>query len=171
MKSTKIGSRILILGCSGSGKSTFARKLRACTGLPLIHLDSVWWNADRTHISREAFDEALRHILAEEAWILDGDYSRTYEVRLRAAETVFFMDIPEEACMRGITERLGKERPDIPWTEACPDPELIEQVRHYCDEQRPMLLELFQRYPDKQVLTFHSRAEADAWLCAAFPDT
>ncbi len=54
-----IGDRILILGCPGSGKSTLARALAARTGLPLVHLDTVWWRADGTHIPREDFDRAL----------------------------------------------------------------------------------------------------------------
>ena len=53
------GNRIVILGCPGSGKSTFARKLHERTGLPLIYLDRIWWRADRSHISREEFDLAL----------------------------------------------------------------------------------------------------------------
>ena len=159
-----IGNRILILGCPGSGKSTFARALAARTGLPLVHLDNLWWRADGTHIPREAFDRALDGLLQGEQWIMDGDYSRTYEVRLRAADTVIFLDYPEDVCMAGITARVGQERPDIPWTESTLDPELVAMVRNYASSNRPALLSLFQKYPAKQVLTFTSREEADCWL-------
>ena len=57
--SMALGNRIIVLGCSGSGKSTLARELHRLTGLPLIHLDNVWWKEDRTHISREEFDGRL----------------------------------------------------------------------------------------------------------------
>ena len=66
-------NRIVVLGCPGSGKSTFARSLAAKTGLPLVHLDNVWWRADGTHIPREEFDRALDEILQGEKWIMDGD--------------------------------------------------------------------------------------------------
>lgn len=46
----EIGKRVLVLGCPGSGKSSFSRRLRAMTGLPLIHLDNIWWRPDRTLI-------------------------------------------------------------------------------------------------------------------------
>lgn len=59
MEKKMIGNRVLVLGCSGSGKSTFAKKLHQLTGLPLTHLDQVWWRADRTHISRDEFDRKL----------------------------------------------------------------------------------------------------------------
>ena len=159
-----IGNRILILGCSGSGKSTFARALAAKTGLPLVHLDNVWWRADGTHIPREDFDRALDEILQGEKWIMDGDYSRTYEVRVRAADTVIFLDYPEEVCMAGIRARVGKPRPDIPWTESTLDPELVAQVQNYARDNRPHILSLLQKYPEKQALIFTSRQETDRWL-------
>lgn len=162
----EIGKRVLVLGCPGSGKSSFSRRLRAMTGLPLIHLDNIWWRPDRTHISREEFDRRLAELLQGEAWILDGDYSRTYEPRIRACDTVFFLDFDEEACMEGILERVGKNRADMPWTEQTLDPELVEMVRSYRRENRPRLLALLARYPDKRTLIFQSRREADAWLAA-----
>ena len=158
------GEKILVLGCPGSGKSTFSVKLREITGVPLIHLDNVWWNPDRTHVSREEFDLRLAAILAGERWILDGDYSRTYETRIAACDTVIFLDFPEAECMAGIQERVGKTRPDIPWTEQTLDPELAAQVQRYRAENRPALLSLFSKYPEKQTIVFCSRAEADAWL-------
>lgn len=63
MKKRITAKKIIVLGCSGSGKSTFSRKLQTLTGLPLIHLDNIWWKADRSHITREKFDRALEQIL------------------------------------------------------------------------------------------------------------
>lgn len=164
MKTAAVGNRILVLGCPGSGKSTFARTLAARTGLPLVHLDNVWWRADGTHIPREEFDRALETLLRGEKWIMDGDYSRTYEVRVRAADTVIFLDYPEEVCMVGITARVGQNRPDMPWTESALDQELVALVQNYRRDNRPQLLSLLQKYPEKQSLIFTARQEADRWL-------
>ena len=164
MEKPSIGNRIIVLGCPGSGKSTFARALAARTGLPLIHLDSVWWRADGSHISRDEFDRALAELLAGEKWIIDGDYSRTYEVRLRAADTVIFLDYPEDVCMAGIVGRVGEERPDMPWTESALDPELVAMAKNYARDNRPVLLDLLRRYADRQVLVFTDRTRADRWL-------
>lgn len=106
--------KVVILGSPGSGKSMFARKLEKCTGLPLVHLDNVWWKPDKTHISRDEFDTILNSIICKDDWILDGDFSRTYEVRMNACDTIFFLDYSEDVCMDGIRARVGKERPDIP---------------------------------------------------------
>ena len=164
MKNSSIGDKILILGCPGSGKSTFARALAARTGLPLVHLDNVWWRADGTHITRDEFDLALSELLRGEQWIMDGDYRRTYEVRVRAADTVIFLDYPEEVCMAGIRARVGQKRPDIPWTESTLDPELVALVQNYRRDDRPALLSLLQKYPEKRALIFTARQEADRWL-------
>ncbi|GEM_PF-58369 len=163
-KTPPIGKKILVLGCSGSGKSTFARELQKVRKLPLFHLDNLWWKPDRTHITRDEFDAKLSGILSKDKWIIDGDYSRTYEPRIQACDTIIFLDYSEDVCMRGIEERVGKKRSDIPWVEETLDPELIEMVQNYQTEQRPRLYELFNQYPEKQVLIFESRAAATEWL-------
>ena len=164
MKNSSIGDKILILGCPGSGKSTFARALAAKTGLPLVHLDNVWWRADGTHITRDEFDLALSELLRGEQWIMDGDYSRTYGVRVRACDTVFFLDYPEAVCMAGIVARVGQNRPDMPWTESTLDPELVALVQNYRRDNRPQILSLIQKYPEKRALIFTSRDQAARWL-------
>lgn len=156
--------RVVILGCPGSGKSTFAEKLHARTGLPLLHLDSIWWKADRTHVARSEFDQRLAAVLATPEWIIDGDYSRTYAVRIQACDTVFFLDYGEAVCMAGICSRVGKARPDMPWTEDALDPALVEEVRQYGDVQRPAILQLLERYPEKETHLFCTREEAERWL-------
>lgn len=80
--------KAIIVGCPGSGKSTLSRKIHTLTGLPLYHLDNIFWKADKTHISREEFDGKLAEILHRDSWIFDGDYNRTYEPRIAACDTV-----------------------------------------------------------------------------------
>ena len=164
MEKPSIGNRIIVLGCPGSGKSTFARALAARTGLPVVHLDNIWWRADGTHITRDEFDLALSELLRGEKWIMDGDYSRTYEVRIRACDTIIFLDYPEAVCMAGIRARVGQMRPDIPWTESTLDPELVALVQSYRRDNRPQILSLIQKYPEKQSLIFTARQEAERWL-------
>ena len=67
--------KIIVLGCPGSGKSTFSKRLHALTQMPLYHLDQIWWKPDRTNISRDEFDERLKEILDQDEWIIDGSYS------------------------------------------------------------------------------------------------
>ena len=115
--------RVIVIGCPGSGKTTFAEKLNKKTGLPLYHLDAIWHKPDKTHIPREEFDQRLLEILAADEWIIDGDYGRTVEMRLKECDTVFLFDLPTEVCLQGARDRIGKERYDMPWTEKESDPE------------------------------------------------
>lgn len=76
--------KIIVIGCPGSGKTTFAKKLGKAMGLPIYHLDAIWHKPDKTHIPREEFDLRQEEIFATEAWIIDGNYRRTVEMRVNA---------------------------------------------------------------------------------------
>lgn len=159
-----LGRKIIVIGCAGSGKSTLSKELRDVTSLPLFHLDNIWWKPDKSHISREEFDQKLDEILLTDRWIIDGDYSRTYEPRFQACDTVIFLDYPFDVCMNGIKERIGRIRTDIPWTEQALDSELVKLVERYETDNRPVILSLFEKYPDAAKLVFKSRLEAAEWM-------
>lgn len=160
----KLGRKILVIGCPGSGKSTLSRELRDITGLPLFPLDNIWWKPDRSHLSREEFDQKLDAILRTDRWIIDGNYSRTFETRFRACDTVIFLDYPFEVCMNGIKERVGKTRADIPWTERTLDPALVKLVERYETDDRQVVLSLLEKYSDRNRFVFRSRLEAAEWM-------
>lgn len=157
--------KIIVIGCSGSGKTTFAERLRDKIGLPLFYLDAIWHKPDRTHISREDFDARLGEILALDRWIIDGNCSRTLERRIEACDTVIWFDLPTEVCLEGVRERRGKPRIDMPWVETEEDPEFIELIKKYDDEQRPKVLSLLEKYRSgREIIVFRSRREADELL-------
>ena len=157
--------KIIVIGCPGSGKSTFARKLRDLIGLPLFYLDRIWHKPDRTTVSREEFDAALGDILSQDAWIIDGNYSRTLERRLAACDTVFLLDYPTEVCLAGAAARVGQVREEMPWTEETLDPEFARYIEAFAAAQLPRVYELLARYGEgREVLIFRSREETNAWL-------
>lgn len=157
--------RALVIGSPGAGKSTFARKLRDGTGIPLYYLDRIWHKPDRTNISRKEFDFRLSVILDKQQWIIDGNYLRTLEVRTRACDTIYFLDYPVAVCLEGARSRIGKSREDMPWTETEFDAELKEWILHFPERQRPQLYSLTEKYQNqKTVHIFRSRQEADAYL-------
>ncbi len=159
--------RILTVGCPGGGKSTFARALAAVTGLPLVHLDLLYWNPDRTTVSRAVFDARLAAAMAGERWIIDGNYGRTQDTRLDAADLVFFFDMPTETCLSGIAARRGKIRPDLPWVEGedeATDAELLQAVRDFSTGAREHILARLAARPHLPVVTFRSHEEVDAYL-------
>lgn len=161
--------RILIIGCPGSGKSTLARALAEKTALPLCHLDLLYWNPDRTTVDKETFYARLAAVLDTDAWIIDGNYMSTMEWRIKAADTVIFLDYPTDVCLDGVRARRGALRSDMPWTETEEDAEFIRFIKDFSTATRPGILALLERYGDRRILTFTSRDEAEAFLVKAYP--
>lgn len=157
--------KIIVIGCPGSGKTTFAEKLRDKMDIPLFYLDAIWHKPDRTHISREEFDVRLDEILKLESWIIDGNYSRTVERRIEACDTVFLFDLPTEVCLEGATLRLGKGRYDIPWIDTALDPKLKEEIENFTVKNLPIIYDLLEKYKDgRNIVIFKDRAETERYL-------
>ena len=156
--------KVIVIGCPGSGKSTFARKLHEKYGLPLNYLDMIWWKDDETTISEAEFDAKLQEILMRDAWIIDGNYNRTLEMRIKECDTVFFLDLPTETCVKGITERVGTKREDMPWVEKTVNDEFLQFVLDFEKDGRPHILRLLEKYPQKNIVVFHSREETEIYL-------
>lgn len=156
-------NKVLIIGCPGAGKSTFARKLSEKTGLPLYYLDMIWHKADRTTVSTEDFDSALTDIMSTGQWILDGNYLRTMPMRLEKAETVFFFDLPLDICLAGAIARLGKDREDMPWKDDELDDEFRQWILDFPESHLPIINLLLESYKGN-VVRFVSRQEADKYI-------
>lgn len=157
--------KIIVIGCPGSGKSTFSKALHKITGISLHHLDMLFWNEDKTTVDKAVFVERLSQILKTDEWIIDGNYASTMQMRLIECDTVFFLDYPLEVCMSGIEERKGKKRSDMPWTEkGKSDEEFIEFIKNYNLQSRPQVLDLLCKYSEKNIFIFTSRAQVDEFL-------
>lgn len=157
--------RVIVIGSPGAGKSTFSRNLRDKTGLPLYHLDNIWHLPDRTTISREEFDERLSAILAKDSWIIDGNYSRTLELRLKYCDAVFLLDYPLGVCLAGVNDRIGKAREDIPWIEYEFDEEFRQFIMEFPETRLSVIYRLLHHYEQgREIHIFRSREEADEYL-------
>lgn len=160
--------RVIVIGCPGSGKSTFARALHKKTGIPLYYLDMLYWNADKTTVKKDVFLERLGAILEKECWIIDGNFSSTMLMRIEAADTVFFLDYETEICLAGVRARRGTVRADMPWVETEEDEEFMEYIKGFSERERPEILRLLQMYPDKKIVVFKKREDASAFLESLF---
>lgn len=157
-------NKVIVIGCPGSGKSTFSRALHELTGLPLYHLDLLNWNSDKTTVNKNVFIERLKNIITLDSWIIDGNYGSTIELRLKECDTAFFLDYPVDVCIDGIKQRQGKTRSDMPWTETEDDEEFLEFIKNYNSQSRPNVLSLLEQYSEKEIVIFKSREEADKYL-------
>ena len=161
-----MAEHILIIGCPGSGKRTLARKLQELTGLPLVHLDLLYWNADRTTVPKEIFLKRLDKALKKDRWIIDGNYLSTMELRLARCDRVIFLDLPTQVCLEGVRSRMGKERPDMPWIEIEEDPEFLSFIKDFQEKSRPVIRSLLERYPNVEQIILTSREETERYLAS-----
>lgn len=158
--------KIIVIGCPGSGKSTFSKALHRITNIPLYHLDMMYWNNDRTIVEQTEFLNRLSNILNKSQWIIDGNYKSTLELRMKVCDTVIFLDYPVEVCLKGIAERRGKPRSDMPWIESKSEEDIkfIEFVKNYNSQSRPQVISLLNKYSNKDVYIFKQRKYADEFL-------
>ena len=134
------------------------RKLR-------IHLDKLFWKPGWVSVSQEEFDRLHRDAVAGAQWIIDGNYNRTLEMRIKECDTVFFLDYSTELCLSGIEERKGKARSDMPWVEEKLDENFKQCILDFANEKLPKIYELLDKYEENlNTIIFKSREEADNYI-------
>ncbi len=161
--------RIAIMGCSGSGKSTLARALGQRLGLPVYHLDALFWQPGWVESSYETFRPKVQEILAREEWIIDGGYSDAdpEERRYRHVDVLILFDRPVWLCLWRVIARVithyGQTRPGM--GEGCPekvDWEFLRYIWNYRGNAWPHILERAERHKTK---TIFIRGDPDLdWL-------
>jgi adenylate kinase family enzyme len=168
--------RILVMGSSGSGKSTFARQLSGITGIPVVSIDALFWKPGWVESDRAEFRERLAEVTRQPRWIMDGNYTSAWgELRRDVSDTVIWFDLPRAICMMGILTRIAKSygqvRPEM--APGCPekiDFEFFRYVWTYRKKQRPTLVAFFEGLrPDQTFVTFTNRAQADRYLSDLAP--
>lgn len=161
--------RILIIGCSGAGKSTLARTLGERLGLPVVHLDQLWWKKGWENVTREEFDTQLELALSMDRWIIDGNYSRTIPQRLPKCDTIIYLDFSRWECLLGMFQRVlgsyGKTRPDM--SAGCPerfDWEFIKFIWNFNKNNRVQNYTYLAQAKHAKTIVLKSRKEVKRFL-------
>jgi adenylate kinase family enzyme len=162
--------RIMIIGCSGSGKSTFSRKLNKLTQIPLVHLDQKYWKSNWVEPSKEAWRKTISEVVKEDQWIMDGNFSGTWDLRIPRADTIIFLDQPTYVCLYRVLKRIisnyGKTRPDMP--AGCPerfDLQFFHYVLIYNLTRRKSNLKKIENWKkEKQVFIFRKEKDIKAFF-------
>lgn len=166
--------RIMIIGCGGSGKSTLARQLGERTGLPVIHLDQLFWSPGSwQHLEKEDFDALLQQELEKPRWIMDGNFNRTMPMRLEKCDTVIYLDYNRFVCifswLKRVIQNWGKTRPDMgPNCNEWIDPEFARWIWNFNSQYRQKYHALLAQQQGKQIHIFKNRRQLRKFLREKF---
>ena len=137
--------RVLVIGISGAGKSTFSRTLAAKTGLPLVHLDKAFWRPGWLETPKPQWRAKMSELAGAARWIMDGNFDSSLDLRLPRADAVFWFDYPRLLCLRRVLGRIATSyntvRPDM--GQGCPeriDLEFLHYIWTFNARQRPRIL-------------------------------
>lgn len=154
--------RIMIIGCGGSGKSTLAQQLGQKLGLPVVHLDKLFWTPGWVSIPKDEFDRVHEEAISKDKWIIDGNFDRTIPVRLQRCDTVIYLDFSRFACLMGVLKRVlttyGKVRPDM--GEGCPeriDLDFLKWVWNFNKNKRERNYSLLNKAEGVRVIILKNR--------------
>lgn len=157
--------RIMIIGGAGSGKSTLARRIGEKTGLPVIHIDPMYWKAGWVPRPQKETTRLALKATQGETWVFEGNHTATMPARLARADTLIFLDIGTTRrlwrVMRRIVRYYGQTRPDM--AEGCPerfDWAFIKWVAGYRRNGRIRAFEVIRSVPP-HIRVFHLRSPAE----------
>jgi adenylate kinase family enzyme len=169
--------RILVIGPSGAGKSTLAVKLGERLGLPVHHLDRLFWQAGWVETDKSEWRRKQAAVAERAEWIIDGTYDSTLEMRLPRADTVVLLDFPRTVCMRRSLWRIfsgwGRQRPDT--GDGCPerwDWSFIKWVWRYQQDVMPRVHRLLAEHGSGlHLITLRTPREVSRWLASVMEAT
>jgi adenylate kinase family enzyme len=163
--------RIAIIGCGGSGKSTIAKRLGTLLDLPVTHLDAIYYDEKWQPLPQDEFAAKQEKLVAGERWLIEGNYAGTLAIRLAAADTVIFLDLPASVCLWGIVQRRwryrgGQHHQDgvfdrITWS-------FIRYIWGYRKSMKPRVMALTAEHsPNAKLIMLSSRRATNQFVAEA----
>ncbi|WP_431803583.1 DNA topology modulation protein [Halobacillus andaensis] len=150
--------RVVLIGSGGSGKSTLARRLGEKLQINVYHLDALFWNPNWIGVPKDEQRKILLELVRKEEWIIDGNYGGTMSVRLSAADTIIFLDLPRIICVHRAFKRMlqyrSKISPDM--GEGCEERfnfEFFKWIWYFPTTKRPEILKRLDQLSKAQQVT------------------
>lgn len=162
--------KIIVIGSGGAGKSTLARRLHEISGLPLVHIDQVFWKPNWTETPKAEMRAAIEKMVGGDEWIIDGNANSTMELRIAAADTVIFLDRPRLVCIFQVLKRVikyrKKTRPDM--GADCPekfDWKFLVWVWNFPRREKPLIEDRLRHGgAGKNIIRLRSRRETEKFF-------
>lgn len=170
--------RILVIGTTGSGKTTLAREAAARLGVPHGEQDAWQWLPDWQEAPLEAFRAEVDRFTAQGAWVMDGNYTKAQDIGWSRADTLVWLDYPAPLVLGRLLRRTARRvlsREEL-WNgnrerlraALSRDSLIVWFFRTHWRRRRLMPARL-ARHPHLRVLRLRSPAQARAWLAGLAP--
>lgn len=167
-------NRVAVLGCGGSGKTHLASRLGALLDLSVTHLDALYYDADWNPLPHDEFAALQRKLVTQPRWLIEGNYAATLPIRLAAADTVIFLDLPAITCLAGIAQRRWRYRGGQHTHDGVYDRVTVAFPRYVCSYRgtmRPRVQALLSDHADEaRVITLTSPREPFRTSCRGADD-
>lgn len=134
--------RVAVVGSGGAGKTTFAHELSRRTGLPVVHLDHLYWKPGWVETPSDEWRIVQDERLTADEWIVDGNYSGTFDVRFRRVDTIIVLAPSRLRCLLRVLRRTISNHGRSVQAPECPeriDLEFLKWVWRYQRNSRPLL--------------------------------
>ena len=162
--------KVLVIGAGGSGKSTFARRIGQLLNIEVIHLDTHYWNPGWVETPKPDWQKTVEELLRRDSWIIDGNYSGTLDLRLKACDTVIFLDMARPICLWRVLKRLvlyrNTVRPDM--AVGCHEKfnlRFMHWVWNYPKRTRPKVVKMLREGAgNKKVVWLRTQSEVEEFL-------
>jgi adenylate kinase family enzyme len=165
--------RIMILGPSGTGKTTLARRLGKLCSIKELHLDQIYWLRDWQSMEKDVFDKTMKeYFKTHRRWVIDGNYTNNehFYDRLKLADTIVLLNYSTSDALKGVIERKDKykhtHRSDM--AEGCNeelDQEFLQYIAFFNKGKSKFLRAIVHKYKIKdRIHIFHNRMELNKWL-------
>ncbi|MFA1713833.1 topology modulation protein [Peribacillus frigoritolerans] len=166
--------RIMVIGVSaGVGKSTFARRLGDNLNIEVYHLDTFYWRSGWVEAPLEDFISAQKEVVSHDKWIMDGNYSHSFNLRSELADTIIYLELPLRVCLYRVIKRLlsnlGKARPDM--AKGCNEKLDWQFIKFIISTYLPRKKEMKARFadlqksdPEKVIVILKSKPDIEGYL-------
>ncbi len=163
--------RIVVIGCMGAGKSVFSERLSRITGLKLYHLDRLFWTADGKGTDRQEWLQMQEEIVSGPAWIVEGNYGSTIDVRLKRADTAIYLDFSRLSCFLGVLKRallsrigIGRRGDIVAGCNERLDAKFLSYAWTFNKKHREGILKGLAGYPNVKLIVLKRREDAERFL-------
>jgi adenylate kinase family enzyme len=167
-------NRVLVIGCSGNGKSTLSQRIAARFGLEYQSYDrDVRFLPGWKVRGQDEQRARITDLVGRERWVMDGNSPSSFDLRLPRADLVIWLRLPRRIALMGVARRLlsnyGSVRDDM--AEGCPeqlpDREFLAYIWTFEQKMAPRIIAALDQYgPNIPVVTLRSRKQAEALLAA-----